>query len=87
MTAISSSEGWFSKELNVHLREHAVGYSRPAYVLAKCLAHVPLNLLAPAVYLTFYYTFSAPRASLSTYYGYLLLMQVRTAGDGQHKLE
>ena len=54
-----------------------VGCSATAYFVGKCLAHVPLILLSPAVYLTFYYTFSAPRASMWQYYTVFALIEVR----------
>ena len=54
-----------------------VGCSASAYFLGKCLAHIPLILLSPAVYLTFYYTFSAPRAGIVSYYSVFVLIEVR----------
>ena len=53
-----------------------VGCSASAYFLGKCIAHIPLILLSPAVYLTFYYTFSSPRASVFSYYWVFVLIEV-----------
>lgn len=77
MTGIMSSSRWFSKELQVFHREQAVGLSLTAYVSAKMLAHLPVILVSPGIYLSFYYTFASPRASLRSYYDVLLLVEVR----------
>lgn len=82
MTAIMHSMRYFSKELDVFHREQQVGLSLSAYFLAKVLTHLPMIILSPAVYLSFYYTFASPRSSLSDYYRILLLVELVGTGVG-----
>ena len=66
----------------VFWREAASGVNRLAYFLAVIVAHVPIIIVTPLVYLSLFYTFTAPRTSFSDYYLIVLMTYWCTYGYG-----
>lgn len=50
--------------------------SKSAYFLAKNISQIPYMCLAPLIYLSLYYTFTAPRATFGDTYLILAAAQV-----------
>lgn len=71
--------GW---EGQVWHREAGMGLSPSGYFLGKITAHLPEEVVAPLVFLLWFYTFSSPRASLAYLYGTLFSVVYCTSGVG-----
>eukprot|EP00976_Prorocentrum_cordatum_P077661 1182780-Prorocentrum_minimum.AAC.1 len=56
--------------------------SQSAYFLAKNISQIPYMLLAPVIYLSLYYTFTAPRATFWGTYVVLMATQFCVTGVG-----
>jgi hypothetical protein len=82
LTSVQSSLACFGAERAVHWREASRGVSKSAYFLAKNISQVPYILLAPMIYLSLYYTFTAPRATFWGTYLILAATQFCVTGVG-----
>lgn len=82
LTAVQSSLPCFAAERPVYWREANRGLSKSAYFLGKSLSQIPYMLLAPVIYLSLFYTFTAPRAGFGETYIILTTAQFTVTGLG-----
>jgi ABC-type multidrug transport system ATPase subunit len=74
MAAVSSSMRVFGAEMNSFRREAGVGLNTGAYYLGKSLAHLPIVLLAPGVFLWAYAGLAGLEGSWWQHYALLVLV-------------
>jgi hypothetical protein len=83
ITSIQVSLNIFGAERTVFWRESR-HFSILAYAVGKNLAHLPLTLFYPFVFVLFFHALLAPYAPLQTFY--LVFMLVEWAGEGMGQL-
>jgi ABC-type multidrug transport system ATPase subunit len=77
-----SSLRYFGDDKAVAWREASSGVNRPAFLLGTMVAHMPLILATPLLYVSMLYTFTAPRTDLADYYSVMLATFWATTGLG-----
>eukprot|EP01080_Neovahlkampfia_damariscottae_P007487 gene7487-11811_t len=80
--SIQGSEKLFVFDKHLYKREVQSGISRIAYYMGKLTAHLPNNILIPALFLGIWEIFVAPRQLVFAYYGIYLLVNWCWSGFG-----
>jgi len=82
LTGVMASLKVFGKEKIVYARESQTGLSTFCYFWSKDISILPMNILAPWIFLVMYYTLLDPRAQLYEIYYVLFLIYWTSYGLG-----
>jgi len=82
LTGVASALRVFGNERVVFWRESSGGVSTLAYFLAKDFAQIANMVICPLIFLTFYYSLTAPRSPFITMFAIVLLIQFTSTGIG-----
>ena len=80
LTGVTAAVRVFGNEKVNYWREASSGMSPLSYFLGKNLAYLPSIVLAPFVYLCVFYTLTAPKGSVFSFYLVLLLVEFVAVG-------
>jgi hypothetical protein len=82
LTSMLAALRAFGNDRPVFWREAASGVNRLSFFLGVNIAYLPILVLMPLIYLSLFYTFTAPRAALSVHYTVVLMTMWATSGLG-----